>query len=60
MRVMLAYSSIFLNMYMARSHTSPKGKLRRSDFANVVLNIQNHAHVSRETWKKVAPKSKVG
>ena len=36
-----------------------KRKLRRSDFANVVLNIQNHTHVSRETWKKVAPVAKV-
>ena len=24
------------------------------------VTIQNHAHVSRETWKKVAPKAKVG
>ena len=37
-----------------------KRKLRRSAFANVVLNIQNHAHVSRETWKKVAQNSILG
>ena len=50
---------IYEHVYGEKPYMS-KRKLRRSDFANVVLNIQNHTHVSRETWKKVAPKAKVG
>ena len=35
---MLAYENLFRSMYMAKSHTFAKVKLRSSDFANVGLN----------------------
>ncbi len=37
-REMLAFQRAFLKMTLVRTHTFAKGKSRRDDFANAVLN----------------------